>query len=147
MGCARSLQRWGLRSHARGCRRCRQDNRRDRAGAEREGGNSGKRLLYKEVPDFEPRARLQTAYLPRLSLVSLLPVILSRRPCTLPFILSCLSLYSLIYLLIHSSFPFVLCSRSSSSCDVPCPRLAHTCFSFLSSFVVPLRHDPTILDM
>jgi hypothetical protein len=36
----------------------------------------------RSLPDFEPRARLQTAYLPRLSLISLLPVIPSRRPCT-----------------------------------------------------------------
>jgi hypothetical protein len=80
-----------------------------------------------DVTELEAELKKQgiPAYLPRLSLVSLSSVILSCRPLYLTFHPGFLSLYSPIIPYAPSSFPFVSCSCSPSSCikcikrDVP----------------------------
>jgi hypothetical protein len=99
-----------------------------------------------DVTELEAELKKQgiPAYLPRLSLVSLSSVILSCRPLYLNFHPGFLSLYSPIIPYAPSSFPFVSCSCSPSSCikrDVPSLRsyLFHfpfiVCLSFTTCFI------------
>jgi hypothetical protein len=92
------------------------------------------------VPDFEPRARLP----PCLSLFDLSYCLVDLVPYLSPlvsYLFTARSTYSSIvhFLLIPArAHPP---HASNATCPMhSCPRLARTCFSFLSSFVFPLRH-------